>query len=65
MPVGPVNRDDSPSKAVPASARRASRFFVTLKPAPACRICRRRLVTSATVMPALWVTTTNTLLMNV
>ena len=38
---------------VPSRARRASRFFVTLKPAPACRICRRRSVTSATRQPGL------------
>src|SRR5579864_6363630 len=56
--VGPVNNGDSRSNFVPAKARRASRFFVTLKLAPAARICRLRSVTSSTVMPVWWVTTT-------
>src|SRR6266404_294465 len=50
---------------VPSRARRASRFFVTLKPAPASRICRRSVVTSATVMPTCWVTTTSSVCMSV
>src|SRR5579883_3084608 len=49
--VGPVNSGDSGSKRVPARARRASRFLVTRKRAPAPRICRRSCVTSATVRP--------------
>ena len=57
--VGPVNIGESCSNFVPARASRASRFFVTLKLAPAARICRRRSVTSATVKPVWWVTTTH------
>ena len=49
--VGPVKSDESRSNFVPVKAIRASRFFVTLKLAPAARICRRRSVTSATVKP--------------
>ena len=36
--VGPVNSDESRSNFVPVRAIRASRFFVTLKLAPAARI---------------------------
>jgi hypothetical protein len=49
--VGPVNKEASGSNGVPARARRASRFFVTRKLAPAPRICRRNWVTSATLSP--------------
>src|SRR5579864_5793843 len=56
--VGPVNIGERRSNFVPARARRASRFLVTLKLAPAARICRRKSVTSSTVIPVWWVMTT-------
>src|SRR5271163_3621382 len=56
--VGPFSRGAIPSNRVPSRASKARRFFATLKLAPAARIFRRSSVTSATVIPALRVTTT-------
>ena len=55
--VGPFSSGLMPSNWVPSRARWASRFFATLKVAPAARIRRRSSVASATVSPLLRVTT--------
>jgi len=56
--VGPFSSGLTPSKRVPSRARVARRFFATLYVAPAARIRRRSSLTSATVRPLFWATST-------